>query len=167
MNFHRGMRRSAIPLMVALAGLALALFGEGAEVASQPADPRVRAEQYLRDNADTLGLRPDIGDLRLLSVRESPSGQHVRYQQTLNGLPVSGSFITVSLPKAAQLEPFLVNRYVSGLQAAPVRADLTAAQAMAAALSAIDGYSGLRAPPSAELLYFPGEESGNAARAPA
>ncbi len=162
MNFHRGLRRSAIPLIVALAGLALALFGEGTEVASQPADPRARAEQYLRDNAVTLGLRPDIGDLRLLSVRESPSGQHVRYQQTFNGLPVSGSFITVSLPKAAQLEPFLVSRYVSGLQAAPARADLTAAQAVAAALSAIDGYSGLRAPPSAELLYFPREETGYA-----
>ncbi len=104
----------------------LALFGDGTEVASQPADPRARAEQYLRDNAVTLGLRPDIGDLRLLSVREGPSEQHVRYQQTFNGLPVSGAFITVSLPKAAQLEPSLVSRYVSGLQAAPARANLTA-----------------------------------------
>lgn len=156
MKIDRDLSRSALLLAVAIAGLGLGLFGQGGNVASQPDDPAARASQYLRDNSDRLGLRPDVGDLRLLDIRESRSGQHVRYQQTLNGLPVIGSYITVSLSKTAELEPSLISRYVRQPQGPPARPKLTSAEAVAAALSAVDGYSGyLRAPPSAELAYLP------------
>ena len=40
-------------------------------------------------------------DLRVVGQRQSRTGTHVRFQQTLNGIPVFGAGVTVSIPNVA------------------------------------------------------------------
>jgi Zn-dependent metalloprotease len=156
MTPHRARRRSLLLPLAALAGITLALLYSGGEAAAQPADPPARARQHLRDNAAALGLRPDTSDLRLADVRESPAGEHVRYQQTIDGVPVFGAYVTVNLPRTAAIDPSVTSRYAAGPAAPATRSRLTPADASAAALAALDvGPADLRAVPSVELLYFP------------
>jgi hypothetical protein len=53
----------------------------------------------LSDVAAAHGLRPDLADLRVAGVSRGLSGEHVRFQQTLNGVPVFGAGVAVTLPK--------------------------------------------------------------------
>src|SRR3990170_2360550 len=100
-------------VLLSILALAAALLLTGNQTAAfQPGDPVSAARQHLIRNAQRLGLSADLHDLREVSVRQSLSGQHVRFQQTINGIPVFGGDVTVSLPKGHA--PFVLSRYRSG-----------------------------------------------------
>src|SRR3990170_2150886 len=102
--------------------------------ALQPDDPIAVARLHLSRNAGVLGLSPGLSDLQAVAVRQGLTGQHVRFQQTLNGVPIFGAFVTVNLPAGgAPRQPTLLSRYRPGATAAPtaVRMGLAAAVARA------------------------------------
>ena len=148
---------------IILSGLGVAIamlvaWADAGPAASQGDEPALRAQAYLRANADRLGLSPQLQDLRLLGVRESLSGQHVRYQQTLSGVPVFGRFLTVSLPRdrRAPLPPLLTGRIRPRATAVPRTPAIAAADAMTVVGRSVPlSPDNLRGAVSSELVYFP------------
>ena len=84
--------------LLALGVLAAAWSAASGPANAQPGTATARAQAYLSRNAGELGLRANLSDLRLASRRESLTADHVRYQQTVNGVPVFGAYVSVSLP---------------------------------------------------------------------
>jgi len=140
-----------------LLGVALTIGGSlllGPSTA-QSDDPVIRAQQLLLERSAADGFRLDLSDLRLLTVRLGLSAEHVRYQQTVNGLPVFGAYVSVSLPKDRQVAPLLVSRYVADLRSNTSVPALTSAEALAIALGQIGADSSdLQSPASSELVYY-------------
>jgi len=147
-------------ILVALA-VALGVLGVWADAmpaSSQVDGPQARAERYLRQNAGRLGLPPNLRDLRLIEVREGLSGQHVRYQQTLNGVPVFGRSLTVGLPRdrRSPLPPLVVNHLQSEVRAAPSGPPLEAEGVLGAVKRFLSlSPDNLRGPVSTDLVYYP------------
>src|SRR5262245_41902878 len=53
---------------------------------SAPAEEIART--FLIDNGEMFGLRADLADLKPRTTRSSPGGQHVSFDQEIEGLPV-------------------------------------------------------------------------------
>ena len=153
----RLMQRIILAALAVAVG-ALTMWADTAPAGSQGDGPLARAEAHLRGNADRLGLRPDLQDLELIAVREGLSGQHVRYQQTLDGVPVFGRFLTVSLPKdeSAPVPPLVISRYRPGIRPGPSAPSLTAQEALNAVGNSVSLLPGnLRGAVSVDLIYYP------------
>jgi len=157
-----GMPRNLALIALAVLVAALAMWGERPAV-SEADGPVARAEAYLRENAVNLGLRSDLRDLRLTGLREGRSAQHVRYQQVMDGVPVFGRYVTVSLPlggKGAAGRPFLSSRPRSWARPASSGRLLSADQALAIVGKAIPlAPANLRGAVSSELVYYPVDAS--------
>jgi len=135
-----------------------ALWPNPQPASSQAGDPVARSAAYLRENASRLGLQPGLQDLQLLGVREGLSSYHVRYQQTLGGVPVFGRFLTVSLPKdpGAPAPSVATSRYRPGITPSPAVPTLAQADALAVVRNSVSLSSGnLRGPVSVGLVYYP------------
>src|SRR3972149_11344168 len=115
--------------LMAWAILALCLQAAGAR--SQERDPVTAARGYLSRNAGRFGLEEGLANLRPVSVGRSLTGDHGRFQRTLNGVPVFGRFITVGLPDGPSPGPFVVNRYRPGAGPATAGVRLTAGEGAA------------------------------------
>jgi len=152
-----------IPGLLLLTAALLAIQTETSAV--QLGDPVAAARLHLSRNAGALGLSPGLGDLHAVAVREGLSGQHVRFQQTLGGVPVFGAFVTVNLPPGGvSRQPGVVSRYRPGATAAPAPAAITPGEAAARATAILSpARADPRAQISAEPVYF--EEGGGFVRA--
>ena len=62
-----------------------------------PSTPLNMARQYLSENAALQHMQTDIADLQHTSMRETPGGYHVRFQQTIGDYPVYKSDIVVNI----------------------------------------------------------------------
>jgi len=77
-------------------GYPLAIYDVGYR--ARPGTPEAQVMDYLRASALELGLRqPDLSDLRHHATRTGPSGSTVRFRQTVNGVPVLGAEVTVTV----------------------------------------------------------------------
>jgi hypothetical protein len=127
----------------------------GMLAAPGPEAPRAIADRFLSRHAALFGSHPDLSDLVLAQVRESPAGRHFRFGQTHRGLPVFDAGIDVHVRRDGAV--FLVhNRYAPGLELDPH----PAVAAADAARLARRGSAGEAA--TIELGIDPGEEPGRA-----
>jgi hypothetical protein len=120
-----------------------------------PPDPLSRAETFLAENAGEIGLESGVNDLRLAGRRESLTAEHVRYQQFVNGLPVFGATVSVSIPRDESFDPVVSSRY-SRAVAAESAVDLSAARSRQVAAKVVPGQPEEVAPVA--LVYFPTPE---------
>ncbi len=144
----------AFGAVVALASLVAVWSAASGPVHGQPDTATARASAYLSRNAGEMGIRTDLADLRVFSGRESLTADHVRYQQTLNGVPVFGATVTVNLPKDGKAEASTLNRYISGARAAAIVAPVAPANAIANAAASVGAPDAKEMAP-AELVYYP------------
>uniref|UniRef100_UPI0040571BF3 M36 family metallopeptidase n=1 Tax=Candidatus Electronema sp. TaxID=2698783 RepID=UPI0040571BF3 len=70
---------------------------------SYGSNPETAAKSFLRDSQAVLGLRGDLADMKTLRVDETPDKNHVRFQQTYDGVPVSGALVLVHSNKKGQV----------------------------------------------------------------
>lgn len=70
---------------------------------SYGSDPETAAKSFLRESQTVLGLRRDLADMKTMRVDETPVRNHVRFQQTHDGVPVSGALILVHSNKKGQV----------------------------------------------------------------
>lgn len=128
-SFRRGYSRVSVET-----GLPIALYRVDHRVS--PGDPRVMAMQYLLERGAELGLGSDLSDLRVRAVRLSPAGDTVRFEQHVEGVPVYGAEIAVTVDRGANVD-FVMNGY-RPVGAVDVRPALAAAEARAAAAAHLD-----------------------------
>jgi hypothetical protein len=75
-----------------------------------PDTPLNMAWQYLRENADLLKIKNDLSDLQFSSLRETPGGYHVRFQQFIQGYPVYQGNLVVNINRQNRVT-FVMNSY--------------------------------------------------------
>jgi Zn-dependent metalloprotease/subtilisin-like proprotein convertase family protein len=154
---------SQLPRKTVLAALAVTLGVLSVSIGSVPAlsqgdDPRARAEAHLRANADRLGLPPDLHDLQFVGIRQGLSGQHVRYQQTLGGVPVFGQLLTVNLPKdeRSTMPPLVTGHYRRPMATSSRAPGLSAPDALNIVRGAVSlSPDNLRGAVTTDLIYYP------------
>ena len=110
-------------------GFPIAIYDVGYRV--RPGTPEDQALEYLHSAASTLGLlRSDLGDLRHHATRSGAAGSTVRFRQTVNGVPVLGAEVTVTINNqnrvvfvASTYQPLVaIDRLEPELDAAAARA---------------------------------------------
>lgn len=113
------------------------------------------AEAYLRAEHARFKLPADLANLTLVSARESLLGTHYRFQQMLQGIPVEGAGIIVSLNREGGVY-HVFNSTRPSLHAVAARANrLSPDEALDAAWQHLRVHGALRAAPRAELVYLP------------
>lgn len=65
--------------------------------------PELAARGFLTENAASLGLKTDLGDLRVISTTESKVSGHVEFQQMVNSLPVENGRLQVNLSRDGKI----------------------------------------------------------------
>lgn len=115
------------------------------------------AREFLQSRAGELQLRPDLADLELVSVRESLLGQHVRFRQTLNGLPVHGGEVVVSVAlEGGRVLKAYNNYYPLGPDVAFLpTGGMDVERAYDLVWERVRAHGELRSVPTAELVYTP------------
>ena len=105
-----------------------------ADYAVTPDDPVAMAQQYLRDHAGMLGLKPDLSDLAHFVTRETPGGYHVRFNQRVGRIPVYQGEVTVTI-NHDNVVTFVANGYkkITALAKLNATAAISAPSALAQA----------------------------------
>ena len=89
-------------------GAPVALYQVGHAVT--PGTPRAMATEYLQAAAAQLRLASDLKDLEHRATWTSPAGSTVRYQQQVNGIPVLGADLAVTIAPDSTVS-FVMNSY--------------------------------------------------------
>ena len=139
----------------ALAAAALLSSGPIPSALADPAtDPVVVARQHL---AGRLAARSAAGNgtgFALVDYRESPGGRHVHFQQTIDGLPLSGGYVTVSLAKNDDEVSLVTGRTLANIRPSPATARIAHGRAIQIAHRAVGVRGTLRGNVTAEAVYF-------------
>ena len=143
--------------LLALGVLAAAWSAPSGPAEAQPGTAVARAEAYLSHNAAAMGLRTDLRDLRLAGGSTSLTADHVRFQQTISGVPVFGATVSVSLPKQGDEPARALNRYAGSALNPAIVAPIVPANAVANAAADI-GVADAHEMAPAELVYYPTEQ---------
>jgi hypothetical protein len=108
------------------AGKPRAMFGLNARVGNGNAETSART--FLQRHASTLGLTDAANDLTAQSTITVPGGSHVRFSQRVNGIPVYGADVVVSLNSRNEVT-MLVNNSLGNVQT-PTDASVDQARAL-------------------------------------
>ncbi len=151
------MTRSLVSWRIAIGAIVLVGVMAALPPGPHPAagqGPIDEAKAHLRANAKRFGLRADLADLAFVEVKESPAGKHVRFRQTINGIPIENATVNVSLP--IEDRPIVASSYVPSPRRHAVSGPQIGREtAVAIALDAISASGpSLYAEPSAEAVYI-------------
>jgi Zn-dependent metalloprotease len=118
--------------------------------------PEGVARGFLKDSYALFGLRQDLSDLTTKRVDRTPIRDHVRMQQTYNGVPIDGVFVLVHATPQGRVT-MVQNGYQEGFQPAngQVIAEEAAAETARTDLQGSLGKAAILAEPKAEQLIAP------------
>jgi len=80
-----------------------------------PGGPENVAMEFLRDSWTLFGMKQDLSDLTFARVDKTDIRDHVRLQQTYNGIPIADAFVLVHSNKENQVT-MVQNNYIEGFQ---------------------------------------------------
>lgn len=132
-------------------GIARAVYH--ANFKATAADPIIMAKQYLRENADLLGLKADLSDLSHFVTRETAGGFHVRFNQHVANIPVYRGEIAVTIDRN-NVVTFVANGYQKGVQVESTIPGLTREQALQRAKSHLQTRGELNLEKADLIVYF-------------
>lgn len=136
--------------------LVVVLLWVGASTAhSQGSDPVGIARRYLQDNHGRLGLRPDLADLQVVGLKQSLAAYHVRFQQTVDGIPVFGAYLTVNINQDQEEVTQVLHRYRSGIRAQLAGPRIGRGQAINIAREEVGIQGNSRGQVAAEQILYP------------
>ena len=138
---------------------ALFVFGGDRGASAQPVPPDGTKTPAASDTNYAKGTSAQATagkpDLKLLGTVEGIAVRHVRYQQTVNGIPVEGAFVTEHVDKQTDATLYWTNRSVTVPAQLP---DAVPAIAMVDAVSSARAAAGVqvsRGDATTELVYLP------------
>jgi len=124
MDFNRTSGRRWQAIFSAQTGQVKRLYG--AESKAYSGTPENAAAEFLKSAHALLGLKGDLSDLRIQGASQSAQQQHVRFQQTLNGVDIQGAQIIVHSDLKGRVA-MVQNNSLSSIE--PVNHDLIALEA--------------------------------------
>lgn len=111
-------RRTARGRLDVEEGVLRAAYRQAVDTAIPAADDPVQAARaHLRDRAVEFGLDPELTDLRVADVRQTPFSRHVTFEQVLHDVPVLRRQVKVSLD-ASNRPTMVLSGYAPHLQTA-------------------------------------------------
>ena len=113
---------------------------------------QVGAREFLFKHAWEIGLKLDLSDLALVDEQSGLAGVRTRYQQTLMGVPVYDSNVSVNQSASGEVQALYSN--YSALTGDTVTPSISQAGAEVVAIAAA-GIQSLRLPTTAELVFYP------------
>lgn len=124
--------------------------------------PEAMARAYLRDDHRRLRLADaTLGDLAHRATRLGPAGATVRFEQRIQGIPVLGPDLAVTLDRRSRVT-FVANGYQPGLSVPSTAPAVDAAAARASALAWL-AVEGTLAHEATRLVVVPGAPQGRLA----
>jgi len=75
-----------------------------------PGDPTQKALSYLRDNADRLGLKRSLDDVKIIDARSNDFSANVEFRQVFDGKPVENARVQINFDKDGHVVQ-VVNSY--------------------------------------------------------
>jgi subtilisin-like proprotein convertase family protein len=126
------------------------LAGGDQEVDGPAADAETVARTFLMSRSEAMRLAPDLSDLRLVDVIESPGGNHVRFQQEYEGVPIEAGVVWVTVGRGGEVMR-VANESLAGMDL-DVRPAVTADDAVRSVREAIGAAGTLHAPERADLV---------------
>ena len=136
-----------------MAALLSSRLGPGTAAGPAP-DPVAVARQHLAGRLAALGAGIDASDFAFVEYRESLGGRHVHFRQTVNGLPLFGGYVTVSLGKNDDRETLVTGRPRPHIRPALAVAIVAGGSAIDIAHEAVGVRGDLRGAATAEAVYF-------------
>ncbi|MDZ4278753.1 MAG: hypothetical protein U1B78_06410 [Dehalococcoidia bacterium] len=127
----RGSRLLRVPQVAGV--LALVMLVSFAALQRGPAahasDPVAVARAYLQQRLAAQGATAQATDFAVIEYRESRAARHVHFQQTLNGLPLYGAYLSVNLEKDADRVSLVTGRDLPDVGVTSDRSSVTAERA--------------------------------------
>ena len=123
-------------------------------LADPETDPVAVARQHLAGRLATRSGDGGDSDFALVDYRESPGGRHVHFRQTIDGLPLSGGYVTVSLGKNDDEVSLVTGRTLANIRPSPATARIVHGRAIQIARRAVGVRGTLRGEVTAEAVYF-------------
>ena len=125
-----------------------------AALADPPTDPVAVARQHLAGRLAARSADSGYSDFALVDYRESPGGRHVHFQQTIDGVPLSGGYVTVSLGKNDDEVSLVTGRTLANIRPSPATARIAHGRVIDIARRAVGVRGTLRGDVTAEAVYF-------------
>ena len=129
-------------------------FREQVSLCTALHDPVAVARQHLAGRLAARSADSGDSEFALVDYRESPGGRHVHFQQTSDGLPLSGGYITVSLGKSDDEVSLITGRTLANIRPSPAAARIARDRAIEIARRAVGVRGTLRGDVTAEAVYF-------------
>jgi len=120
---------------------------------------KAKADSYLKNNKTRLGIDNFSTNLRIEQVSKSPAGNHLVYQEIVEGIPVYDSRIVVSVNQYGEVS-FVSGNYRSNLSLQNKQAKLQSVQAMKLAREYLNVSGELRGDQKSELMVFDSKDRG-------
>jgi Zn-dependent metalloprotease len=140
-------------LAAVLGAAAFALLRDpGPAAHSQQPDLEAIARAFLAQHDAPAGVQAEALDL--VEIKESQGAHHVRFQQSIDGVPVFGARATVSIAKATSEVSFALDRRLALEVASAAGSEGDPAGAIVAAQRAL-GIAELRGSALASFVYYP------------
>ncbi len=143
----------AIFALAVVVGAALWALGATYTASSQSVDPEGIARAYLAGNQPFALAGSADDNLELLTLQESAAAYHVRFQQTVGGVPVFGGYATVNISKKTGGVSFALDRRAPLAVASTAGVQIDEATAIGFAKEAVD-FKQPRGTATAEPVYF-------------
>ena len=134
-----------------LTGAPVVLYGVNYPVANNT--PENMARQYLQENAALLKLQsPDLSDLEYSFLHNGPSGNTVRFKQTVNGIPVYKAVIAVHINRQNNVT-YVANDYKNNINLSNFTPAIASEDARNAALNYLSIQGNLQVDKTQLVIY--------------
>jgi hypothetical protein len=80
-----------------------------------PDGPENVAREFLKESRTLFGMKQDLSDLKVIRVNRTKARNHVKLQQTYNGIPIAGVFVLVHSNKKNRVT-MVQNNYIEEFQ---------------------------------------------------
>lgn len=121
--------------------------------------PETIARAYLQDWSEQYGFDKDLKTLQTERISRTPGGTHIRFEQTVDGVPVFGSRVTVSLNQWDEIT-FVSSAYRLRARLSSPKASLEKSDAIQKAFEYIRPEGPLTVPQTARLMIFESRDRG-------
>ncbi len=119
--------------------------------------PEQMARNYLSGNASLFKMNAALTDLKTHSIRQSPAGNHVRFEQYIGGVPVYKSDVVVSIDKKNFIK-FVSNNYKQGISLPSARPALTQDDALRNAMQYLHVVTAIPGSKNTQLMVYAEDE---------
>ena len=111
------------------------------------------AKHFFKENKDLFGMNSDLSDIGIIETKKSLHAEHIRFAQTLKGIPVYGSEIVVHFREDGIIQ-LINNNYDPDIHVETTKSTITGGRALKLAKDDVKPVGELRGDTKTELVIY-------------